>query len=176
MTQNEINQKIEKIERKIETNKAFIKCLGAIRETADGMDGKVFNKRFTDVLKENSREFNIYGYSKRPNNIEIVINLRTDCPVNYYENTRHFQFSYADCFSVSENGTIRIKADGFKDRCSFLTKQFVSENAELRNGISAVYNMLREYEALKNQINDYNKRYNNVVMREFDCLCRLQSY
>ena len=165
----EIQKLIEGMEKQIKANSEYIDVLSVFKDTALSFNGKVINKRFTDEINANLPmwfsscycSFNQYGKS-----YQYTVYQRDHYSENY---TKCFSFPLADCFTVTDSGKHRIKADAFSDRCQQIRQAIIEENAKIRNDIDSVWQMLRDAQELMAHFREYDSKYNYGLKLRFKC-------
>ncbi len=167
----EIQKIIDSMEHEIAINTEFMTAVVALKKVAQDFDGRMFNKRFTDALQDVVKPLKVFNYKKYSDAVEIVIYRPTS---SYNElNTKHFRFSFADCFTGDK---LRVSAVGFSDRCTEIRNNLVESNSNIRRDIDSVYQMLQDAEDLKKRAEEYDNKYSYNLKSRFGCCYRLQNW
>lgn len=170
---DEIQKIIAGMERQIASNAEFIDVLSVFRNVALEFNGKVFNKRYTDEINANLPmlfsschcKFNQYGKSYK-----FVVYQRERIAEHGY---KYFTFKIADCFTETESGKHRIKADAFSERCQQIREEIIAENVRIREDIDNVWQMLRDARELEQKYKEFDSKYSYSLKEKFRCNYRL---
>ena len=170
---DEIQKIIAGMERQIASNTEFIDVLSVFRNVALEFNGKVLNKRYTDEINANLPmlfsschcKFNQYGKT-----YEFVVYQRERIAEHDY---KYFTFKVADCFTETESGKHRIKADAFSERCQQIREEIIAENVRIREDIDSVWQMLRDARELKRVYKEFDSKYSYSLKDKFKCNYRL---
>lgn len=176
MDKRSIEEGFSKMQQRIDRNTAFLTAIPAFVEIAGKNDGKVLNKRFTDQLKDSLLEgigISEYKLSYLKDYIDVTIYLKGFYSIS---SSHTFRFAIADCFTETESGKLRIKAEAFRDSLKKQREDIVSENAATRADIDKAYNMLVDAAELVRLFDEYRNKYSYQMLDDFKVNYWLKTY
>lgn len=163
----EIKNILESMEKEIKANAEYIDLLFCFKKASAEYDGKVLNKRFTDVLKKHlPANFITYDLRELPQSIQFTVYQKERTSENY---SKSYNFPIESCFTRTESGKLRVKASGFSERCVEIRNELIQQNIKIRADIDNVYPMLAEADALYKQAQAFESKYNYSLKAKFKC-------
>ena len=194
----EVDKRKKELKNIIDIKKYELKIIDKINDVIKEMDGKIFNKKFCDKIRndvltvgQNKIGYCYYKIEKNIYNDGGYLILDIDCYHNVIKDILSKKenngiYNYNECddigiryidlnyvFDITDSGKYRINADKFIEKFNVKKTSLKGEIESLEKALNEVETMIDDISNIICNMNKFNEKYPYLVQEIFGCYYQL---